>query len=223
VITVDELIDSHGDTGLGTYEDFNGEMILVDGKCYRANANGVVEHVPGDTGVSFCAVTYLNHGRTAAISNPLNMEGLKNFLDIKIEERFGLNSMHMVRIDGIFEEVKARSWALYRSHHVYLEDIIAQNQKEFVFRKLKGTLICVYFPEYMDGINSAGWHMHFVSEGRTLGGHVFDLIIKEGKANICKIQNLEIQLPTEPAFDTYSLKNISRNAEKLVDQGYLIR
>ena len=35
VITVGELM-KHGETGLGTFEDVNGEMIAIDGKCYRA-------------------------------------------------------------------------------------------------------------------------------------------------------------------------------------------
>ena len=35
VITVKELI-RHGDMGLGTFEDVDGEMIVLDGKCYRA-------------------------------------------------------------------------------------------------------------------------------------------------------------------------------------------
>ena len=35
VITVGELL-RHGDTGIGTFEDVDGEMIILDGKCYRA-------------------------------------------------------------------------------------------------------------------------------------------------------------------------------------------
>lgn len=35
VITVGELL-KHGNLGLGTFEDVDGEMIVLDGKCYRA-------------------------------------------------------------------------------------------------------------------------------------------------------------------------------------------
>ena len=41
VITVEELI-RHGNLGLGTFEDVDGEMIVLDGKCYRATNNGDV-------------------------------------------------------------------------------------------------------------------------------------------------------------------------------------
>ena len=39
VATVEELL-KHGDIGLGTFEDVNGEMIVVDGGCYRATEDG---------------------------------------------------------------------------------------------------------------------------------------------------------------------------------------
>ena len=39
VIPVEDLL-KHGDTGLGTFEDVDGEMIVLDGKCYRARDVG---------------------------------------------------------------------------------------------------------------------------------------------------------------------------------------
>ncbi len=39
VIPVEDLL-KHGDTGLGTFEDVDGEMIVLDGKCYRARDDG---------------------------------------------------------------------------------------------------------------------------------------------------------------------------------------
>ena len=41
--------------------------------------------------------------------------------------------------------------------------------------------VCVYFPDYMDGINAVGWHLHFVSDDRKHGGHVFDITMVRGK------------------------------------------
>ncbi len=38
VITVRELLE-HGDTGLGTFEHVDGEMIILDGVCYQAKGN----------------------------------------------------------------------------------------------------------------------------------------------------------------------------------------
>ena len=75
-----------------------------------------------------------------------------------IDSHFGLNSMHMARIDGEFDIVDARSESGYESVHVDLKTILGKTQKAFKFEKIKGTLVCVYFPDYMDGINAFGWH-----------------------------------------------------------------
>ena len=77
----------------------------------------------------------------------------------------------------------------------------------------------MYYPDYMDGINAAGWHFHFVSDDRKRGGHVFEIAMKRGTAFLDKINSIELKLPDEPVFDTYSLKNASESEIKQVEQG----
>ena len=144
---------------------------------------------------------------------------MKQELNLKIEEDFGLNSMHMVRIDGMFARVCARSESAFRSHHVDLKSILEKTQKEFFFEQVRGSLVCVYYPDYMDGINAVGWHFHFASEDRSRGGHVFDVDLLDGKVRMDKITRIEISLPKEAAFDTYSLKDASGDDIKKVEQG----
>jgi acetolactate decarboxylase len=103
--------------------------------------------------------------------------------------------------------------------HVTLKTVLEQTQQAFCFKDIKGSLICVYFPDYMDGINAAGWHLHFVSDDRKLGGHVFDISMVRGKCILDKINTIELRLPDEPVFDTYSLKEASGNEIKQVEQG----
>lgn len=143
---------------------------------------------------------------------------LTQLLDLKIEEEFGLNSMYMVRIDGDFERISARSEAPLRAHHVSLKEILSKNQKEFIFEKISGSLVGVYFPDYMSGINAPGWHLHFLSEDRRRGGHVFGLVMTRGDVRMKKIDRLEFRLPGTPAFDTYSLTEISDEEIKEVEQ-----
>lgn len=61
VITVEELL-RHGDTGLGTFEGVDGEMIVADGVCYRATVDGSVVEVPPELGVPFSSVSHLSGG-----------------------------------------------------------------------------------------------------------------------------------------------------------------
>ena len=49
VISVEAFLQ-HGNIGLGTFEDVNGEMILLDGQCFRASENGAVVRAEPDRG-----------------------------------------------------------------------------------------------------------------------------------------------------------------------------
>ena len=218
VISVSELLD-HGNIGLGTFTDVDGEMIVLDGSCYRAMDNGDIAEAEPDRGVPFSTVCTMQDGTPMEFGFMNNIEELKTELNNIIDSHFGLNSMHMARIDGEFEVVDARSESGYESVHVDLKTILGKTQKAFRFEKIRGTLVCVYFPDYMDGINASGWHLHFVSDDRKHGGHVFDIIMKSGKGQIAKINSIELKLPDEPIFDTYSLKQASEDHVKAVEQG----
>ena len=218
VITVEELI-RHGNLGLGTFEDVDGEMIVLDGECYRARNDGSVIVAEGERGVPFASVCRFQSKRLEKLEKMDTIEQLKEWLTLRIEEDFGLNSMYAVRIDGAFSKVDARSESGTKAHHVTLKDALSVTQKAFIFENVAGTLVCVYYPDYMDGINAAGWHLHFLSEDKKCGGHVFDISLTHGDAAFCRITNIEIQIPDTPAFDTYALKGASKDEIKSVEQG----
>lgn len=218
VVTVKELLE-HGDTGLGTFEDVDGEMIVVDGICYQAMQNGEIVCADETAGVPFAVVGSPENGRHFKIEEKQDIDAIKTELTVRIEEGFGLNSIHIARIDGWFDIIHARAGAAYRSQHVSLKEILSKTQKDFCFEHLYGTLVCVYYPDYMDGINASGWHLHFLSEDRKQGGHVFEVSMRSGECLLQKIDRIEIQLPREAAFDTYSLKEASKDEIAQVEQG----
>ena len=218
VITVKELLQ-HGDLGLGTFEDVDGEMIVLDGKCYRAQNDGIVMLAENERGVPFASVCRFKPQRMEKLGQMESIEKLKEWLTLRIEEDFGLNSMYAVRIDGDFPKVDARSESGTKAHHVTLKDALSITQKAFIFENIKGSLVCVYYPDYMDGINAAGWHLHFLSEDKKCGGHVLDVNMKQGNAAFCRITSVEVRIPDTPAFDTYALKGASQEEIKTVEQG----
>jgi acetolactate decarboxylase len=217
VITVQEL-ESQGNIGLGTYAGVDGEMILLDGVCYRACQDGSVVRAAPDTGVPFASAASVEGGTEFDLEEGLGIEELKDELTCKLDEAYALNSMHVVKVSGTFDSVSARSESAYHADHVTLKDMLATTQREFVFEKLNGTLVCVYHPDYMDGINAPGWHIHFLSEDKTRGGHVFGLSMVRGHATMHKIDRIEIKLPATPAFDTYALKETSQDEIAEVEQ-----
>lgn len=218
VVTVKEMI-KNGDIGLGTFEHVDGEMIILDGVCYQAKQDGGIVRSQDTDGVPFAVAGSVKGGKIIKMEDMKDIEAIKTELTLSIDLDFSLNSIHIARIDGFFESVHARAGAPYKSQHVSLKNILSKTQKDFCFENLYGTLVCVYFPDYMDGINAAGWHMHFLSKDKKFGGHVFKAAMSSGECVIQKMDKIDIQLPTDAAFDTYSLKSASNDEIKKVEQG----
>ena len=219
VSTVAELLE-HGNIGLGTFENADGEMIVLDGSCYRATDDGSVTKVPNECGVTFASVAFMEGDTDMFDLHDIDcIESLKNQLDLKIEEGFGLNSMHVVRVDASFRIVKARAEKGVPTQHVELKEILKERQREFEFERIMGTLVCLYHPDYMQGMNAAGWHFHFLSSDTKFGGHVFDLAFLHGRCMHKRLNQMQVKLPSEPVFDTYSLTSLDKGDIKQVEQG----
>lgn len=67
--TIGELL-THGDTGIGTGEGLDGELIILDGVAYKVGQSGVAERVPDDFTMPFANVHHaaFNTSASAAIS-----------------------------------------------------------------------------------------------------------------------------------------------------------
>src|SRR5580700_8931393 len=47
----------HGDFGLGTFTDLDGEMVVLDGVCYQVSAKGAIIPVDGERLIPYAVVT----------------------------------------------------------------------------------------------------------------------------------------------------------------------
>jgi acetolactate decarboxylase len=168
-------------------------------------------------------VVFLKDGKVDCHINTEN--GMNNQYILSVMERDDGSILAASDGDGIYvikdDEVVGHigSEEGLKSRHVELKKILENNQQDFCFENIKGSLVCIYFPDYMDGINAPGWHLHFVSEDRTCGGHVFDIDLQKGKATFSRISTVEIKFPATAEFDTYALKEASAKDIKAVEQG----
>src|SRR3954453_10149836 len=71
----------HGDFGLGTFEDLDGEMVVLDGVAYRVGPDGSVSEVGDDAATPFAVVTRFETGDTTAVGPIEDLAGLVGALD----------------------------------------------------------------------------------------------------------------------------------------------
>jgi acetolactate decarboxylase len=158
----------HGDLGLGTLDRLDGEMIALDGRFYRADVDGDVTEVAAEAKTPFAVVTDFAPSLDAQIEGPLEHDDLLAELDRLIPPD---TASCAIRIDGRFELVRARSVPRQSPPYRPLTEVVAE-QHVFELADVAGTMLGFRFPDYAEGIEVSGYHLHFISEDRSRGGHV---------------------------------------------------
>lgn len=204
LITVDELLQS-GDTGLGTFDTLDGEMIVLDGIAYQAKADGSVIKPNGNVTVPFAAVTHFDNDVSFKLENVSDIEAIKTALSEQVNEN-NTNIFYMATLTGDFDKMHVRSVPAQQKPYKPLSEV-AESQKEFEYENISGTLVALYCPDYVSGINLYGWHIHFISSDGSKGGHVLDAAVKSADVQIDFTSAYKIVLPDTQEFGALSLAN----------------
>lgn len=167
-----ETMLEYGDTGFGTFHALNGEMIILDGRVYRALGDCSVEMAESDETTPFAALGFLMNDTVHEIKVNGDMTKLMNQLD----EHIGLlEASVLATLSGNFDKIILHS--VWPQQKPYLElDRIVKLQPVFVWENIQGSLVGIRCPKSALGKNVVGWHFHFISQDRKIGGHVNELL-----------------------------------------------
>jgi acetolactate decarboxylase len=198
-ITIQQLL-KHGDFGLGTFNGLDGEMVILGNAVHQLKSDGTAHLATMDQKTPFAVVTFFHPTMTGNLEQPLDKSQIQALIDEMVPE----NLLCAFRIDGHFAKVETRTVPRQEPPYVPMLEAI-ENQPEFTFENTRGTLIGFRCPPYVQGINVAGFHVHYITDDRCGGGHVLDYRVLEGSVNIAKVPNLHISLPETPDFENATL------------------
>jgi acetolactate decarboxylase len=193
-VTFAELAE-HGDLGLGTLNHLDGEMIALDGRFFSADVDGLVTEVPAAERTPFAVVVAFEPEIEFDLEGSVAHEALLGELDRRIPEG---SASCAVRLDGRFELVRARSVPRQEPPYRPLTEVVDE-QHVFELADLDGTMLGFRFPDYAEGIEVSGWHLHFISEDRSRGGHVLDSRASTAHVQLDLSTELHVELP--PGID----------------------
>ena len=182
---------AHGDLGLGTLNGLDGEMIAIDGGFYRADVDGFVHPVAASEKTPFAVVTEFAPTIETEVEGPLAYEELLVQLDRLIP---AAASSCAIRLDGHFELVRARSVPRQQPPYRPLTEVVAE-QHVFELTGVAGSMVGFRFPAYAEGIEVSGYHLHFISEDRSRGGHVLSSRAGDLRARLDPSNDLHVELP----------------------------
>jgi acetolactate decarboxylase len=178
----------HGNFGIGGFDALNGEMVLVNGKMYQVLASGKVVVNPDlSDKTPFAAVTNFASQKKIDIKVDSNMyRTIDAFVD-------NPDVFVAVKISGMFGYIKTRSVPKQQKPYLTLTEI-AKTQPIFEGKMIKGTMVGFRSPSFAAGINPPGYHMHFVSDDISLGGHVLEAFPESVTCEIMVIKELRLKL-----------------------------
>jgi acetolactate decarboxylase len=185
----------HGNLGLGTFEDLDGEMIILNGQVYQALADGTVHGVADNVKVPFAVITRFEPDHASSLADCKNFDGIRAEFD-KVRE--SNNLFYAFRVTGEFESIHLRAVCKTKEGVPLVQ--AAEAQAEFTFENIDGTLVGFWSPEYAKSFNVPGYHFHFLSNDRTKGGHVLQCSSKSLKLESHRESMIAVVLPETQEF-----------------------
>ncbi len=216
-------VRNHGDFGLGTFNDLDGEMVILDGVVYQVAADGTVNTVSDDVLTPFACVTFYQPETFDEINeeamipkgqvSPLPYEAFNSLLERLLPSP---NMLYAIRIDGRFSHVRTRSVPKQENYRPLVE--ATKDQVVFDFYDIAGTLSGFYTPPFMPSLNAPGYHLHFISDDRRRGGHLLSCSVETARIGMQHIPLLEVALPVTLDYLTADLSRDTRKDLQKAEQ-----
>ncbi|WP_425613730.1 acetolactate decarboxylase [Anatilimnocola sp. NA78] len=195
-----------GDFGIGTFDRLDGEMIVLDGQMFQALGNGTLRPANLDSTTPFAAVTcFCEDGRIANVS-AATLEDLDEQLDRKLPRR---NTPYAIRIEGTFRELTLRSVPAQSPPFEPLVNVV-KHQSTWKRENVQGTLVGFRCPAWMKSLNVPGYHWHFLSDDRQIGGHVLACDFQDALLKFDECTAIKVHLPESPEFNRFDADQIKQ-------------
>jgi acetolactate decarboxylase len=186
----------HGDFGLGTFNALDGEMVALEGRFYQVRANGLISLAAPNQMTPFANVAFFRAQTRFIIENANDLAALQALLDKKLLSH---NIFYAVRMTGLFSRVKVRSVPAQKPPYPPLTEVV-KHQSVWNYNDLKGSIVGFRFPPYMQGLNTTGYHLHFLDQDRQKGGHLLDAAGAKLVVDVDALHRLDLALPRQGAF-----------------------
>jgi acetolactate decarboxylase len=191
-------IKQHGDFGLGTFDDLDGEMVMLDGQIYRITAEGRVQQVDERALTPFACVTFYSPSSHDELNTELSHADFQEWLQGLLPSP---NIFYAIRSEGRFASMRVRSVPKQDNYRPLVE--VAKEQPVFTFTDIEGSLVGFFTPAFVSSLNVPGFHLHFLSADQQHGGHLLECRPSRLQVGVQLIPTLEVALPLSLDYLTW--------------------
>ena len=188
-LSMRELLE-HGDTGIGTGEGLDGELVILHGVPYQLQHDGRVVEVGPDFTLPFANAHFADFRDTDTVADMTP----KQLTDLLLEHTGWANTFFSATVTGTFSAMRTRAIAKHHRPYPTLQDAAA-GQHVFTRELTRGTLLLYYSPQVFNGAAVGGFHIHYLADDHAIGGHALDFHVVQGQVAVQRFDTLEQHLP----------------------------
>jgi acetolactate decarboxylase len=185
------LVQQSATFGIGTFTGLDGEMIMLDGVVYQAPANGILRVATPGERIPFATLTrFRSEQRFATKARLATYADLQGFLTAAMPD---LTEILAIKVHGTVKTIKLRSPRKQVEPYPTLTEAL-KTQAIFDLTNVSGTFVGFRFPPYIGTMNSAGYHFHFITDDRKIGGHVLEVSTSSIQAAVETVEQYDVSL-----------------------------
>ena len=197
-----KALKKRGDIALGSYTQLDGELVMLDGIPYRIREDGSVSIPKDEDKIVYVDAAFFEGEYSFEIDKATDFNSLIESINEWLPTP---NKFYTFKISGTFNYMKCGG--LNKQEKPYTDglDVLIPKRPVFERNDVKGTIVGFYCPEFIGNINVAGYHFHFISDDKTLGGHVMAFNTQKLKIESDALSDYHFTLPDSDDFNNVSL------------------
>lgn len=154
--------------GLGTFDDLDGEFVLVAGTPYRIGTDGTPTVIDPSRTTPFAQAIDFQADASGPVAPGTTCAQLPAVITALAGQADGIVA---VRLRGTFTDLTTRSVPRQSQPFPSLTTVVA-GQTQFPLGTQRAVLVGFWQGDDMKGVGQPGLHLHGVTADRTAGGHV---------------------------------------------------
>ncbi len=185
-ITTDSL-NTKQTYGLGPVEFLKGEILLIEGQSYVSKVVDSISHevnkVPSVSAPFFVYSSNSNFKVVEFNRENYTLKELEDYINLIYID---YDQPLIIRIDGIFDNIKVHSVNLPEGKKVSSPDEAHQGLTQYDFKNISGSLIGFFSRQHKAVFthHDSFFHAHFISDDREVLGHIDETDFNSSKVTL---------------------------------------
>ena len=181
----------HGDFGIGTVHELDGEMIALNGIFYQIPVDGKPRQIDPSIKAPYATITFFKEDIKKTLKDPVDYFDIQTIIKTLMPTE---NAIYAIKITGNYLYAETRSVPAQTKPYPIIAEVV-KNQSVFILNNVSATAVGFWFPSSMDGVDYAGYHLHLITDDHSAGGHLLTFTVENATIEIDQTNKFNLILP----------------------------